>query len=73
MRETTALDPINVEAGLAEAYLIGYSPNTNGSMLIAYCLERWAKGEEKHAEKTALGMGLDVTAWYRILAAGMAG
>lgn len=64
------VDAIDVGAGVAEAKLIGYT-EPEMIMLVAYCLGRWAKGEEKLAERTALGMGIDLTSWYRILAAAL--
>lgn len=72
MAEKTALDPIHLESGLAEAEKVGIKPGTNGMMLVGYCLGRWAKGEEKLAERTAVGMGIDLTTWRRILAAARA-
>lgn len=65
------LDDVNVQAGVAEARKIGYTSG-NEVMLVDYCLSRWAKGEEALAESTALHLGIDLTSWYRILAAARA-
>lgn len=66
------VDVINVAAGVAEAKKIGYV-EPDMVMLVEYCLGRWAKGEESIAERTAIGMGIDLTCWFRILGASMAG
>lgn len=67
-------DKINVQAGLAELRVCGYDhPNT--FMLIEYCLNRWAKGEEELAQKTAMATdlnGINYTSWLRVLAAARA-
>jgi hypothetical protein len=65
------VDELNIEAGVREAELIGYDDG-NMKMLAAYCLGRHAKGEEDLAQRTAIGMGINLTSWYRILAAARA-
>ena len=66
------VDRLDIDAGLREANSIGYSSQTCG-LVIAYTLSRWAKGEEEYAQNTALHYGIDLTGWYRILAAARAG
>lgn len=62
------VDRVNVAAGLAQAVLFGYT-GPESRMLVEYALMRHAKGEEDGAQKTALGGGISLTAWYAILAA----
>lgn len=65
------VDPVDIAAGLAEAKGIGYD-SPEDEMVVVYALQRWQRGEEDGAEKTALGHGVDYTSWRRILAAAVA-
>ena len=65
------VDPVDIAAGLAEAKIIGYD-SAQDEMVVVYALQRWQRGEEAGAEKTALGHGVDFTSWRRILAAAVA-
>ena len=68
------VDKINVEAGLKELVKTGYT-DVRTIMVIEYNLNRWAKGEEKAAQKGAIDKdyyGIDLTSWIRVLAAARA-
>ena len=62
------VDRVNIAAGAAEAAAIGYLSEED-QMVVIYALQRHARGEEDGAQRTALGHGIDLTGWYRILAA----
>jgi hypothetical protein len=68
------VDKINVAAGLKELIACGYDdPHTR--MVIEFALMRWARGEEDAALKAAIDQsfhGIDLTSWYRVLAAAKA-
>lgn len=78
------LDPIDVAAGLRRLEVLGWSPTEDARtfMLIEYCLQRWARGEEAAAERAAIAQGetdpafraaaIDFTSWRVVLAAAMA-
>lgn len=65
---------LNVAAGLQELRKCGYdSPSTE--MVIEHALMRWARGEERQAERCAIDQtfhGIDMTCWRRVLASAMA-
>jgi len=69
------VDRINVAAGLRALKECGYdSPET--TMVIEYALMRHMRGEEDAAMKGAIDKsfhGVNVTSWYRILAAARVG
>ena len=64
------VDKINIKAGLEALSDCGYSdPKT--VMVIEYALNRWSKGEEAAAMRTAIDRnfhGIDLTSFYRVLA-----
>ncbi len=68
------VDPVNVEAGMAELSKCGYDePKTK--MVIEHALMRWARGEEHQAERGAIDAnfhGITFTCWRRVLAAAVA-
>ena len=68
------VDRVDVAAGLREMEACGYTdPHTR--MVIEYALQRWARGEEELAERTAIAKdlhGVNLTSWRRILAAARA-
>ena len=66
------VDKLDIAAGLRQAVSFGYDSQTF-QMAIVYALQRHARGEEDGAQRTALNEGLDLTSWYAILAAAMAG
>lgn len=68
------VDAINIEAGLKELVVCGYS-NQQTKLVIEYALARWAKGEEEAAERGAIDTGfygISLTCWRRVLAAACA-
>lgn len=68
------VDRIDVNAGLRELKACGYN-DTRTSLVISYALNRWARGEEDQARKSAIDQsfhGVTLTSWYRILAAAKA-
>lgn len=69
------IDKLNIDSGMVEAKYLFRNTADSGNMLMLadYCLTRWAKGEEALADKTAIDMGMGLTAWRRILAAACAG
>lgn len=68
------VDRVDVAAGLRELKTCGYDdPET--VMVIEYALMRWARGEEKAAQRGAIDRsfhGINLTCWLRVLAAAMA-
>ena len=62
------VDKIDVKAGLNEAAKIDYD-TPEDFMVVEYALMRHKRGEEEGARKTVLNHGIDLTSWYRILAA----
>lgn len=77
------LDPIDVAAGMRRLEMLGWSPTQDARtfMLIEYCLQRWARGEEAQAERQAIAQGetdpqfiaaaIDLTSWRMVLASAM--
>ncbi len=69
------VDHIDCDAGLRELTACGYDePKTR--MVIEYALMRWARGEEKEAQRGAIDRdfhGINLTCWIRVLAAARAG
>lgn len=68
------VDHIDVAAGLDALFECGHDdPNT--TMVIEHSLMLWARGEEVSAQRKAIDRsfhGIDLTSWYRVLAAAMA-
>lgn len=68
------VDVVDVAAGMRELSACGYDePETR--MVIEYALMRWARGEEKCAERGAIDSsfhGVSYTCWRRVLAAATA-
>jgi hypothetical protein len=68
------VDRISVASGLRELKACGYAdPKT--AMVIEYALMRWARGEEKAAQRGAIDRsfhGINLTCWLRVLAAAIA-
>lgn len=76
LRPGLSVDPVDLDAGLRELIECGWDPKGDSwtFMLVTYALQRWARGEEDAAEKTALKTsenehGIDYTSWRRVLAA----
>lgn len=65
------VDPVDIEAGMAQASQLGYTSQQE-RMVIEYALNRWRRGEEDGAEQTITSHGIDYTSWRVILAAGVA-
>jgi hypothetical protein len=66
------VDKLDIEAGLREAAEIGFD-SVMAQMVTTYALQRWARGEEHGAIKTAQVVGgIDLTSFYRIVAAARA-
>jgi hypothetical protein len=61
------VDRVDVGAGMDQAYKFGYT-SPEHQTVTEYALMRHARGEEDGAQKTALGGGISLTAWYAILA-----
>lgn len=66
------VDRVDIAAGLTMAKSIGYDSD-EAEMIVVYALQRWARGEEEGADRTALGYPIDLTSWRMILAAALAG
>lgn len=63
------VDRIDVAAGLAELKACGYDERT--TLVIEHALMRWARGEEKAAQRGAIDRrfhGINLTSWLRVLA-----
>ncbi len=68
------VDPVDVGAGLALLEKFGYD-DSRTRMVIEYALQRWARGEEVAAERSAIDKafhGVDYTTWRAVLAAAVA-
>ena len=68
------VDKIDVEAGLQALQDCGYDEPFTVEV-VAYALQRWARGEEAAAERGAIDRsfhGIDLTSWYRVIAAAQA-
>lgn len=68
------VDRIDVSAGLRELRRCGYE-DSHTVTVIEYALQRWARGEEAAAQRGAIDSnfhGIDLTSWYRVLAAAQA-
>jgi hypothetical protein len=66
------VDRIDVAAGLRELIACGYDDSMETREVIAYALQRWARGEEEAAQRGAIDKGfhgISLTCWYRVLAA----
>lgn len=69
------VDPVDVDAGLAELLVVYPDAPWETRTVIIYALQRWARGEEAAAEKGATDRGfhgLDFQTWRRVLAAAVA-
>ena len=69
------VDRIDLEAGLRELAACGYTDPCT-VMVVDYALNRHARGEEQAALRGAIDRsfhGIDLTSWYRVLAAALAG
>lgn len=69
------VDAVDVDAGMAELDEIGVF-TTETRTVITYALQRHARGEEAAAQRSAIDTtfhGIDLTGWYRVLAAARAG
>lgn len=69
------VDPIDVDAGVAELLTVYPGAPWETRAVIIYALQRWARGEEAAAEKGATDRGfhgLDFGTWRRVLAAAVA-
>lgn len=66
------VDKVNIQAGLTLAARFGYE-SAEHQMVVAYALRRHARGEEDGAQRSALSGGIELTSWYAILAAALAG
>lgn len=68
------VDRIDVAAGIRELRACGYTEGKT-EMVIEHALMRWMRGEEEAAQRGAIDKsfhGVDLTSWYRILAASRA-
>lgn len=65
------VDRVDIAAGLTEAQAIGYT-SAEDEMVVVYGLQRWKRGEEEGARRTMLSHGVDLTSFYRIIAAARA-
>ncbi len=66
------VDKLDIGAGLREAAAMGFDDETS-QMVAQYALQRWARGEEEGAIKTArIDGGIDLTSFYRMVAAAAA-
>ena len=67
------VDKLDIAAGLREAAAMGFD-DAKSQMVAEYALQRWARGEEQGAIKTArIDGGIDLTSLYRMVAAAQAG
>lgn len=67
------VDKINIQAGMQEAFNIGYDTETE-QMVVEYALMRWARGEEEAAmNNMRLDAKIGLTSIYRIVAAARTG
>lgn len=66
------VDRVDVAAGMTLAARFGYD-DWESQTVVEYALMRHRRGEEDGAQRTALGHGIDLTSWYAILAAALAG
>lgn len=70
------VDRLDIPAGMRELIKCGYPVTMECThWVVAYALERWARGEEEAAERGAIDRsfhGIDLTSWKRVLAAAMA-
>lgn len=65
------VDKVDIEAGLKELTRCGYDGH-HTHMVVAYALNRHARGEEDRALRNATEQGfygINLTSWYRVLAA----
>lgn len=73
------VDRLDIDAGMRELSECGWPDSLENSrtrMVIQYCLQRWARGEEEAAQRGAVDIdfhGITLTCWYRVLAAAKAG
>lgn len=68
------VDRVDIVSGLRELHECGV-PDPKTACVIEYALVRWARGEEKEAQKMALDQtfhGVDLICWTRVLAAARA-
>jgi len=62
------VDKLDIAAGVREAAVMGFDDG-EAQMVAEYALQRWARGEEDGAIKTARAGGIDLTSLYRMVAA----
>jgi hypothetical protein len=66
------VDKLDIAAGMREAAVMGFD-DAQSQMVAQYALQRWARGEEDGAIKTArIDGGIDLTSLYRMVAAAVA-